>query len=256
MTSLIPYLTPTELALSLGVALLAGVVKGVVGFAMPMIFVSLLGMIIRPDLALAGLLLPTLLSNGMLAFRQGRAAALQTLRDQRRFLAAMLICLLLSSQLVLVVPQAALLVMIGLPVTLFSAVQIAGWRPRAEPLQRPGAELAIGGFAGFIGGFSGIWGPPTVMYLTALGTEKRAQMRIQGVIYGTGAIALVLAHSVSGVLDTETLPFSAALVAPALAGTWLGGRLQERVNQRTFHRLTLIVLLVAGLNLVRRGLLA
>jgi uncharacterized membrane protein YfcA len=42
---------------------------------------------------------------------------------------------------------------------------------------------------------------------------------------------------------------------PALAGLWLGFRLQDRMDQNRFRRATLIVLVVAGLNLIRRGLL-
>ena len=46
-----------------------------------------------------------------------------------------------------------------------------------------------------------------------------------------------------------------ALVVPAMLGMWFGGRLQDRIDQRTFRRVTLVVLLGAGLNLVRRGLM-
>jgi uncharacterized membrane protein YfcA len=53
----------------------------------------------------------------------------------------------------------------------------------------------------------------------------------------------------------ETLPFSILLVVPAVLGMWIGGRLHDRIDQRLFKQATLIVLLVAGLNLVRRGLM-
>jgi uncharacterized membrane protein YfcA len=36
---------------------------------------------------------------------------------------------------------------------------------------------------------------------------------------------------------------------------WIGGRLQDRIDQNGFRRLTLLVLLIAGLNLLRRALL-
>lgn len=74
-------------------------------------------------------------------------------------------------------------------------------------------------------------------------------------IYGLGAVALTVAHTGSGVLRAETVPFSAMLIAPALAGMWLGIRLQDRIDQVTFRRATLLVLLIAGLNLVRRALI-
>ena len=113
----------------------------------------------------------------------------------------------------------------------------------------------MGGFAGFLRGFAGAWGPPTVDYLTALDTPKADQMRVQGVIYGLGAVTLAGAHLGSGVLRAETAPFSLALIVPAVLGMWIGGRLQDGIDQVLFRRLTLVVLAVAGLNLVRRGLI-
>jgi uncharacterized membrane protein YfcA len=78
-------------------------------------------------------------------------------------------------------------------------------------------------------------------------------MRIQGVIYGLGAIALTVAHLWSGVLSAQTVPFSLAMVLPAVLGMWIGGRIFDRIDQKMFHRATLVVLLIAGLNLIRRA---
>jgi len=51
------------------------------------------------------------------------------------------------------------------------------------------------------------------------------------------------------------MPLSLVFIVPAVIGMRLGFRYQDRIAQATFTRLTLIVLLVAGLNLIRRGLL-
>lgn len=248
-------ISPELFALAAAVALVAGTVKGMVGFAMPMIFVSGLGMLMDPQLALAGLILPTLVSNGVQALRQGRRAAWESLRRFRVFLVVGGLALLVSSQLVRVLPDQAMLLLIGVPVTVFAVTQLAGIGLASRALtSRPG-ELLIAVFAGFIGGISGVWGPPTVAYLTALDTEKREQIRIQGVIYGMGAVALFLAHIGSGVLRPETAAFSAALLPPALLGLWVGTMLQDRIEQVLFRRLTLFILVVAGVNLIRRGLI-
>ena len=253
MLSLLDPSTLPVLAFSLAVALLAGVVKGVVGFAMPMILISGLSTVMPPEQALAGLILPTLVTNGMQALRQGWREAARSVRRFAGFLLAGLLTLLLAAQLVAILPASVLLLAIGVPVVIFAAVQLAGWQPALAGGSRP-LELAIGGFAGFIGGVSGVWGPPTVLYLTALGTEKREQMRVQGVIYGLGAVALALAHTGSGVLNARSVWLSVALLPPAVLGMWLGGLVQDRIDQRLFRRATLAVLVVAGLNLVRRGL--
>lgn len=252
MEHLTSVLSPHEIVFAAAVGLLAGLVKGMVGFAMPMIMISGLSAVLAPDLALATLILPTLLTNGIQGLRQGGRAALASLRRFRVFLAVGLIFLLISAQLVAVLSQRALFLLVGGPITLFAAVQLAGWRFRLAA-RSTGIEVGLGAVAGFVGGMSGVWGPPTVAYLTAIGTPKVEQMRIQGVVYGLGALALFAAHLQSGVLRAETLPLSAAMIVPALAGLWLGFLVQERVDQATFRTATLAVLLVAGLNLLRRA---
>ena len=47
----------------------------------------------------------------------------------------------------------------------------------------------------------------------------------------------------------------ALLFLVALLGMFVGFRIQDRIPQSTFRTVTLWVLLIAGLNLVRRGLM-
>ncbi|MBO9466918.1 sulfite exporter TauE/SafE family protein [Tropicibacter sp. R15_0] len=241
------------LSLCLGVGLLAGVVKGIVGFAMPMILISGLGSFISPELALAGLIIPTVVTNGMQALRQGGKAAWHTVQQYRLFLVVGGVMILISSQFVRILPVEVMFAVIGVPIVLFCAMQLAGWQPVLQATRR--VEVSVAVFAGFMGGMSGVWGPPTVAYLTALGTEKREQMRVQGVIYGLGAVALVVAHIGSGILNAQTAQFSALMVIPAVLGMWVGSRLQDQIDQAAFKRATLVVLLVAGANLLRRALM-
>ncbi|SMX39780.1 sulfite exporter TauE/SafE family protein [Octadecabacter ascidiaceicola] len=236
------------------VAVFAGLVKGVVGFAMPMILISGLTLVIPPEQALAALILPTLLTNTWQAFRQGIKSAVRSVVEFRWFLLSGLVLLVLSAQLVRVLDPRVLYGLIGGPVALFSIMQLAGWKPKLGA-RTVRLDTAIGSFAGFIGGLSGVWGPPTVAYLTATNIPKQDQMRAQGVIYGLGAVALAGAHLQTGVLRAETLPLTLVILPCALLGLWLGFRVQDRIPQVVFRRATLVVLTIAGLNLLRRAVL-
>ncbi|MEN8917814.1 MAG: sulfite exporter TauE/SafE family protein [Octadecabacter sp.] len=236
------------------VAVFAGLVKGVVGFAMPMILISGLTLVIPPEQALAALILPTFLTNSWQAFRQGMAGAARSVIEFRYFLLSGLVLLMLSAQLVRVLDPRILFGLIGGPVAFFSLLQLAGWKPKIEARSLR-LDVTIGGFAGFIGGLSGVWGPPTVAYLTATNTPIQDQMRAQGVIYGLGAMALAGAHLQTGVLRPETLPLTMVILPCALLGLWFGFRVQDRIPQRVFRRATLVVLTIAGINLLRRALL-
>jgi uncharacterized membrane protein YfcA len=242
--------------LLLMVGLLAGLVKGVVGFAMPMVLISGLGSMVSPEVALAGLIVPTLVTNLWQALRQGARAAWGSIRRFRLFLAVGFVVLMASAQLVPHLPKSLMSLMIGVPVALYAGIGLSGRALRIPGGAGRRGEATMGAIAGFFAGFSGVWGPPTVAMLIARNTEKTEQMRVQGVIYGLGSLALIWAHMVSGVLNSGTLPLSIALVVPGLLGLWIGFRIQDRIDQGTFRKLTLLVLLIAGLNLVRRGLLA
>lgn len=254
MDAFFSFLTPHELALAFGVAIVAGFIKGMVGFAMPLVLISGLTIFLPPELALAGLIFPTVATNLFQALRQGIKAAWASTRLFKVFLISGGIMLLLSAQLVRFLPAQTMLLVIGVFITLFALWQISG---RSFNLAHRSSriEVLVGGFAGAVGGVSGVWGPPTVAYLTALGTAKQDQMRIQGVIYGLGAVALVFAHFGSGVLRAETVPFSIFMILPALAGMWLGSQVMDRIDQASFRKATLFILVIAGANLVRRGLL-
>ncbi|MEI4260907.1 sulfite exporter TauE/SafE family protein [Roseovarius sp. D0-M9] len=250
-------LGPPELwLLAYVIALGAGVIKGVVGFAMPLILLSGLSSFVAPDLALACLIVPTLLTNAWQALRQGPAEALASLKRFRLFLIVGGAMLLLSAQLVPVLPASVLLLIISVPLVAYAGATLAGRPLRLPPRPGRAVEAGMGGAAGFIGGLSGVWGPITVAMLTAMETEKREQVRVQGVMYGLGALALAGAHLASGVLNAQTLPLSLALVPPALLGIWTGFQIQDRIDQALFKRLTLWILLIAGLNLLRRAIVS
>ncbi len=241
---------------ALSVTLIAGLVKGIVGFALPTVMISGLGSVMAPELALAGLILPTAIANIWQALRQGVGPAWQSVRRFRVFLVAGSVMLVLAAQLVPLLSSSVLYLLIGVPVTLYAGATLMGRSLRLPPNPGKRVEAGIGILAGTMGGLTGVWGPPTVAMLTALDTEKREQVRVQGVIYGSGAILLAAAHLGSGVLRAETLPFSLAMVPPAVLGIWVGFAIQDRIDQRMFRKATLIVLLIAGVNLLRRGVLA
>jgi uncharacterized membrane protein YfcA len=254
MESIFALMTPDLFVLSLAVGLVAGMIKGLVGFAMPTVLISGVSMFLPPEIALAGLILPTLVTNGLQALRQGFGEALRSLKRFRVFLGVGAIVLIGSAQLVRVLSADVMFMIIGGSVTAFAVMQLAGWAPKV-PEKSMRIEASVGAFAGFIGGLSGIWGPPTVAYLTAINTPKAEQMRVQGVIFGMGAVVLFFAHIKSGIVSAQTMPFSAMLVVPAVIGMMMGQRLQDRIEQAMFKRLTLIVLLVGGLNLIRKGVM-
>lgn len=238
-----------------GVTVLAGFVKGAVGFAMPLIMISGMGIVIAPEIVVAGIIIPIVISNGMQVARAGIGKARAAMVEHWRYVLVVCVMILVAAQFVRSIPSDVMFIVLGVPVVGLCVIQLIGWRPQITPAMRRPFEWTAGTLAGTLGGLAGTWGPPTVLYLLALNTPRAQQMAVQGVIYGLGSVMLFLGHLQSGILNAQTWGFSAALVPPALAGMWLGFRLGDRFDQDRFRRVTLWVLVIAGVNLIRRGVM-
>lgn len=241
-------------AAALATTLFAGFVKGTVGFAMPMILVSAFAVFLPQHLALAGLILPTLVTNLSQAFRQGAGPARETTVTYRRFLIATVTGIAISAPFADAIPRMAYLLMLGLPITIFAALQLMGRSLAIHLDHRDRAEWALGAVGGLYGGVSGIWGPPLLVFLLSTGADKGEMIRAQGVVFLIGAGALLAAHLGTGLLNAQTLGFSAALCLPALLGLFVGYQVQDQLDQARFRWWTQALLVITGLNMVRLAL--
>lgn len=235
---------------------LGGYVKGVTGFALPLVAVSATASFLDAQTAVALVILPVLLANLRQALRQGIGPLLETARRFWLTQALLVAMIILSARLLPGLDDQVFFLVLGVAITSFAMIQLAGWRPRISPEgERPWGALA-GVISGFYGGLSGIWGPPMIFYFSALGMQIREQTRATGLCFALGAIALTPSHILTGVLNRNTALLSLAMIPAALAGQWVGQKVQDRMDLAVFQRWTLIVLALSGANLLRRGLLA
>ncbi len=253
MTNIFNLFSLDFIALICIASMVSGVIKGVVGFGMPMIFITFMTMYVDPALALGILILPTLTTNAWQACRQGTSAAIVSLYEHRWFLGITSVSLLITTQIVPLLSQTLFFICLGLFVIGLATLMLIGWRPWRR--NNIGLSIFCALVAGVGGGLSGVWGPPTVVYLSKDSLKKEAQVRAQGVIYGLCSIFLFLGHVQSGIATAPVLALGLCAIIPAFFGQWIGFKIQESINQVLFSKITLCILLVAGLNLIRRGLL-
>ncbi len=234
---------------------LGGFGKGVVGFALPMIALSTMGSFLPGEVAIALLIVPTFVSNMVQALRNGIGEALGSLQKFWRLNIVLVPTMALCAQLVVILSDRTLYLILGISISGFAISQLAGWSPRIAPRRKNLAEVLTAIGAGFFGGIAGIWGPPLVLYLLATGIKKVEMVRAQSVTFVIGSVILVIAHLRSGVLNPMTTPVSIWLIVPTMAAMAIGFRVQDKLDQRLFRTVTLVVLTLAGLNLLRRALM-
>ncbi len=247
-------LDPFHLWTAVAVTLFSGFVKGAIGFAMPMIMLSALGSFLTAQQAVAAVILPVLVTNIRQALRQGWRPAWAATWDYRWHVGMVVLFIPVSAFFATRVPQALMYAIIGAPIILFALWQLMGNSLVLAVHHRRRVEIVTGIIGGLIGGISGIWGPPLLVLLLSLHAPKNEQMRVQGVVFFIGAAVLTASHIQSGLLNAQTLPFSALMVIPAVIGMGLGYLAHDRLDVAQFRRWTLILLVLTGLNLLRRAL--
>ena len=245
-----------EWAIAFAVSAVAGFIKGVVGFAFPMIMISGVGLLFEPDFAVALLIVPLFAVNLLQAIEGGLSSILSIIKQHRRLVGSLLTCLFLAAQIAWLLPKEVFYAIIGLPICLVAILQLAGWRLRLPERYRNLGEYVAGAASGIFGGFAGVWAPLVVTYLVALDKPVRHIIQAQGAIYLAGSIMLIAAHVRSGILNEATVWPSLALVIPAVGGLTAGTLIRNRLDKEKFRRFTLIVLAVAGFNLALRAMIS
>lgn len=229
-----------------------GFVKGVVGIGLPIVALAILTSVLPVPVALALLVVPILATNMWQAVHAG--SLLEPLKRFWPMIACLLIAIWFSAKLVVSLDSSVLYAMVGIIVVVFSTTA------QFKPAWRIGAaaERWVGPLAGTIGGFLGgvstIWGPPMVMYFVTLNLDKDTFIRTVGLVWFCASIPLVLAYWRHGILTPDRALWAAAGCVPAFVGLAAGQWLRGRVDQNLFRRALLIVLLIIGLNLVRRAI--
>ncbi len=235
------------------IMILAGFIKGTLGFGLPLVALSLLGNVIDIRLALALLTLPIVFSNFWLGVQGGNFGS--ALRRFWVVIVAVAIGIFLGSRVLVGLDSHVLMFVVGSSILVFTLADrfatSSGLIIRAHAERRWGA--AVGIIAGLIGGVSATYGPPLVMYLTALHLPKDIYIASIGVIWFFASIALLIAFSTVHILTPHTATLSALSVIPVLIGMTIGRRVRGFIPQLLFRRLTLIALVALAANLLRRA---
>lgn len=148
-------------------------------------------------------------------------------------------------------PPAALRALIG------AFVLLATWSPqrllpgvhpeRADPRRR---FVALGGVVGFANVTVGATGPLIAPFFLRIGLARQAVIGTKAACQTAGHLAKLAVFGATGFAFAPWLVPLAALSLAAIAGTWVGSRLLERVSEVWFVRLYKAVLTAIALRLV------
>jgi len=233
---------------------LAGVVKGALGIGIPLVGISLLSLVLPVPQAVALLPVPIIVANTWQVLASG--IFLATCRRFAALLVAMLAGAVIGGGMLTSVDQQLLMVVLGLVVLSFALLELTRVRLRVPVRHQALAGAGCGLAGGILGGMSGIFGPPVIVFLVSLDLRKEEFVGTIASIYLTSGVILGATLTGYGVTGWTELGWSAAATVPLLAGMSLGQWLRKRTGERVFRNTLLVLLVLVGLNLVRRGVLA
>lgn len=154
-----------------------------------------------------------------------------------------------GSQVLVRLPEDALQVILGVFIVAFAWLRMPAIRARGS------AMLVAGGAAAttFLTLFIGATGPLVAAVLHALRLDRFTHV-------GTFSACMILQHGckigvfvIAGFAFAPYLPFLAAMLLSAFAGSWLGRHILMRLDDGRFHTGLAIVLTLLGLRLLYTG---
>ena len=242
----------TTVISGVAVVLLAAFIKGTVGFGFPPIATSLLALFIDVKIAIALLIVPNIVMDTIQMVRRG------DLLPTARRLAVLLVTgaagVVIGTRLLVMLPAWVASLVLGAFTLAFVALNTTRFTLRVPPAwERPLAPVA-GLVTGLVGGLTNTPGTTLVIFFYALGLSKHEFVRAVSLSFVVLKLVQLAAVAHYGLLSWGLLEVSLGLTAVALTAFWLGLKVQDRLDQKTFNRAVLIFLALLGLWLVLRSL--
>lgn len=238
----------------IAVFVVGGMVKGALGFGLPLTTVAILPLVVPVELALTinAMLLPFTNLTQFLRARRMR----ETFVRFRLVMAGVLLGVPVGTLFITVVNDGVLMFALGLFVVLFIAVSV--FHPHFAVPSRREREIGLftGIVAGVVGALTSANGPVFVMYLVGLKIERSLFVSALGLLFITSGILITSSFLATGVMDVHRFLFLPICLPAALAGMWIGNVIAHRLPTRAFRGLVLGVLCLLGVNLMVHAAIA
>jgi len=147
-------------------------------------------------------------------------------------------------------PVGAFKLAIGLTLIIFCLYLLvvpANWRLNRR--RRP-IELMFGFAGGFMGGLTGVPGPPVIMWGTVQNWSRQEKRAIYQVFILAILVLMLIATAFSGLMTWEFLTSSAIVGPTTIIGAYCGAWVYKRVDDNRFDRIVLVILLMSGIGLI------
>lgn len=240
------YNEPSIVIIIILAVLAGGLIKGTIGFGMPMVALPLIAFIIPATTAMILLCAPILLTNFLqMKIKEGISSY--------RFL-PMIICLIIGliigARLILEINLNTITQIIAVSIIFAALVNCIGFKIENINKSKERIITSIIGFgSGILGGLSTFYGPPMLAYLVAADLPKEKFVRTVSTIYFIGSFPLYGSLIYYGFATKLDLMMSLFLIIPAFISQQIGAKIRNKINQKQFRICILVTLIILGISL-------
>ena len=224
-----------------------GLIKGTIGFGMPMVALPLIAFAVPVTTAMIILCAPIFLTNFLqIKFKQG----ISSYRFLPMFL-FLVVGLIIGARLILEINLNTITQIIAILIIFAAVINCFGFKINNNINKKN--ERIITSFIGFgsgiLGGLSTVYGPPMLAYLVAVDLPKEKFVRTVSTMYFIGSFPLYGSLIYYGFATKQDLVMSLILIIPALIAQQIGTRIRDKINQKQFRNCILITLVILGIML-------
>ncbi len=240
------------LALVFAAFLLGGLVKGVLGFGLPIVALAILAATLGLKQAIALMVVPAIVMN----IWQGAVggAFLAILRRSWSLLLPATAFIWAGVGILAGIDPKIPTGLLGVLLILYAMHGLT--RPQLTPPRTWEVWLnpLVGVFTGIAYGLTGSMMVPGVIYLQALGWDRNTLVQALGITFLLTTTALAISLAGHGLLPRDLGLLSALALLPTALGMFLGQRFRHRISEDLFRKIFFWALPVAGLYMIARAI--
>ncbi|MEY4013901.1 MAG: hypothetical protein RLZZ290_765 [Pseudomonadota bacterium] len=229
-----------------------GLCKGVTGLGLPLIVVPIASLFVPVPKALSLLSVAVVVTNVVQLRSSGQAIA--AVKRFGLLTSVLVLAIVFGTGLLVSLHPAVLIVLMGLVMLVYPLTRMIGRQTPFTPLQERVLGPPIAAVSGVLGGMTGFFGPPLLVFFAIQRLEKQFYIGTVALIFLSGYLALSASLASHGALSQADLLVSALALIPILLGLRLGEGIRQRISQKGFERVLLGLLTVMGASLVWRGI--
>ncbi len=231
---------------------IAGSVKGVLGFGLPLITMSLLPFIVPVELAivLSALVQPAT-NIGQLISTGG---AKQAFKSTWTILLALVPSVAIGAWFLSALEGNSHLLILGLTLIAFSIYSISGFVFSITKERQNAMGVFTGFVAGLVGVLTSINGMFFIMYLVGIGADRKAFRAAIALLFIVSGVLINSGFWFAGLLNQNNIIIGVLVLIPCFLGMWIGNRIGDQIPNELFRKMILYALLVIGCVFIWRGI--